>query len=246
MGYLELASNKEKLMDKAKEYYNSIRANIQFSGSDIKVIALTSVQPKEGKSTTSMSLAVSFARAGYRTLLVDADTRNSVMMGSFKPDAPLKGLTDFLSGHADLQTTISRTSVPNLTMIPSGQVPPNPTALFQSDNFKRMIEAVQEHYDYVLIDTPPIGKVVDAAIIAQDCDASIMITEAGVIRRRFIRKAIEQMEKSGAQFLGVILNKVDEKSENYGNYGSYGSYGDYGKPSSKDKSEHTSHLRRAK
>ncbi|WP_019794055.1 polysaccharide biosynthesis tyrosine autokinase, partial [Streptococcus sobrinus] len=134
-------------------------------------------------------------------------------------------------------------SVANLTMIPSGQVPPNPTALFQSDNFKRMIEAVREHYDYVLIDTPPIGKVVDAAIIAQDCDASILITEAGVIRRRFVKKAIEQMEKSGAQFLGIILNKVDEKSENYGNYGSYGSYGDYGKRSS---TNHAHHTRRSK
>ncbi|WP_165211675.1 tyrosine-protein kinase [Streptococcus tangpeifui] len=246
MGYLELSSKQEKTIDKAEEYYNSIRANIQFSGSDIKVIALTSVQPKEGKSTTTMSLAVSFARAGYRTLLIDADTRNSVMMGSFKPDGPVKGLTDFLSGNADLQTTISRTNIPNLTMIPAGQVPPNPTALFQSDNFKRMIEAVREHYDYVLLDTPPIGKVVDAAIIAQDCDASVLITEAGVIRSRFVKKAIEQMEKSGAQFLGVILNKVDEKSENYGNYGSYGSYGDYGKRTAATRTNHTSHTRRAK
>ncbi|WP_165329349.1 tyrosine-protein kinase [Streptococcus tangpeifui] len=246
MGYLELSSKQEKTIDKAEEYYNSIRANIQFSGSDIKVIALTSVQPKEGKSTTTMSLAVSFARAGYRTLLIDADTRNSVMMGSFKPDGPVKGLTDFLSGNADLQTTISRTNIPSLTMIPAGQVPPNPTALFQSDNFKRMIEAVREHYDYVLLDTPPIGKVVDAAIIAQDCDASVLITEAGVIRSRFVKKAIEQMEKSGAQFLGVILNKVDEKSENYGNYGSYGSYGDYGKRTAATRTNHASHTRRAK
>lgn len=228
MAYLELTSKKEKLIDAAEEYYNSIRANIQFSGSQIKVITLTSVQPQEGKSTTSSSLAVSFARAGYKTLLIDADTRNSVMFGSFKPDGPVKGLTDFLTGYSNLQETISRTSVKNLSMIPAGQVPPNPTALFQSENFKRMIAAVKENYDYILIDTPPIGKVVDAAIIAQECDASILVTEAGAIRARFVKKAIEQMEKSGSQFLGVILNKVDERSENYGGYGNYGSYGDYG------------------
>ncbi|MFC3931806.1 tyrosine-protein kinase [Streptococcus dentapri] len=229
MGYLKLATKKERLIDKSEEYYNAIRANIQFSGSDIKVIVLTSVQPKEGKSTTAISLAVSFARTGHRTLLIDADTRNSVLLGSFKPDGPVKGLTDFLTGHIDLQKAISETNVSHLSVIPSGQVPPNPTALLQSDHFRRMIHAVKEYYDYVIIDTPPIGKVVDAAIIAQECDASILVTEAGVIRRRFAKKAIDQMEKSGAQFLGLILNKVDEQSENYGNYGSYGSYGDYGK-----------------
>ncbi|MGT2929142.1 tyrosine-protein kinase [Streptococcus dentasini] len=243
MGYLELAKQKEKLINTAEEYYNSIRANIQFSGSHIKVIALTSVQPQEGKSTTTASLAVSFARAGFKTLLIDADTRNSVMMGTFKPDGSVKGLTDFLTGYADLQAVISRTSVDNLSLIPAGQVPPNPTALLQSDNFKRMIGAVREHYDYVLIDTPPIGRVVDAAIIAQESDASVLITEAGLIHARFAKKAIEQMEKSGAQFLGIILNKVDERTENYGSYGSYGDYGDKARKKPQSSSHHS---RRAK
>ena len=92
-----------------------------------------------------------------------------------------------------------------------------------------MIEQFRRQYDYVIIDTPPIGLVVDAAIVAQKTDGSILVTESGAISRRFVKKAVEQMEQSGAQFLGVILNKVDTTKERYGSYGSYGAYGNYGK-----------------
>lgn len=225
MPQFELVRAKAQMFKKTEEYYNSIRTNIQFSGRDLRVLALTSVQPGEGKSTTSVNVAVSFANAGFRTLLIDADTRNSVLSGTFKANERYQGLTSFLSGNAELSDVIGDTSVPNLMIIPAGQVPPNPTSLLQSQNFQRMIETIRGLYDYVIIDTPPVGLVIDAAIIAHNADASLLVAEAGAIKRRFIQKAVEQLEQSGTQFLGVILNKVDQTVDNYGNYGDYGSYG---------------------
>lgn len=247
MPQLELVRAKAQMVKSMEEYYNSIRTNIQFSGRDLKVITLTSAQSGEGKSTTSVNLAISFARAGFRTLLIDADTRNSVMSGTFKSNERYQGLTSFLSGNAELSDVICDTTVDNLMVIPAGQVPPNPTSLIQNDNFKSMIETVRGLYDYVIIDTPPLGLVIDAAILAHHSDASLLVVKAGADKRRTITKLKEQLEQSGSVFLGVILNKVDntvDRYGSYGGYGAYGNYGDYGKKS--DKKEKKSRKRKKK
>lgn len=238
MPQLELVRAKAQMVKSMEEYYNSIRTNIQFSGRDLKVITLTSPQPGEGKSTTSVNLAISFARAGFRTLLIDADTRNSVMSGTFKSKERYQGLTSFLSGNAELSDIICDTNIDNLMIIPAGQVPPNPTSLIQNDNFKAMIEIVRGLYDYVIIDTPPLGLVIDAAILAHHSDASLLVVKAGADKRRTVTKLKEQLEQSGSAFLGVILNKYDihlDKYGSYGSYGGYGSYGNYGKSEEKTK-----------
>ncbi|MCO4603454.1 capsular polysaccharide biosynthesis protein CpsD [Streptococcus infantarius subsp. infantarius] len=238
MPQLELVRAKAQMVKSMEEYYNSIRTNIQFSGRDLKVITLTSAQTGEGKSTTSVNLAISFAKAGFRTLLIDADTRNSVMSGTFKSKERYDGLTSYLSGNAELSDVICDTTVDNLMVIPAGQVPPNPTSLIQNDNFKAMIETVRGLYDYVIIDTPPLGLVIDAAILAHHSDASLLVTKAGADKRRTITKLKEQLEQSGSVFLGVILNKYDihlDKYGSYGSYGGYGSYGNYGKSDEKSK-----------
>ncbi len=238
MPQLELVRAKAQMIKSLEEYYNSIRTNIQFSGRDLKVITLTSAQPGEGKSTTATNLAISFAKAGFRTLLIDADTRNSVMSGTFKSNERYQGLTSFLSGNAELSDVICDTSIDNLMILPAGQVPPNPTSLIQNDNFKSMIETVRGLYDYVIIDTPPLGLVIDAAILAHHSDASLLVVKAGADKRRTITKLKEQLEQSGSVFLGVILNKYDihlDKYGSYGSYGGYGSYGNYGKSEEKTK-----------
>ncbi|MCO4538478.1 capsular polysaccharide biosynthesis protein CpsD [Streptococcus infantarius subsp. infantarius] len=238
MPQLELVRAKAQMIKSLEEYYNSIRTNIQFSGRDLKVITLTSAQTGEGKSTTSVNLAISFAKAGFRTLLIDADTRNSVMSGTFKSKERYDGLTSYLSGNAELSDVICDTTVDNLMVIPAGQVPPNPTSLIQNDNFKSMIETVRGLYDYVIIDTPPLGLVIDAAILAHHSDASLLVVKAGADKRRTITKLKEQLEQSGSVFLGVILNKYDihlDKYGSYGSYGGYGSYGNYGKSDEKSK-----------
>ncbi|MBY4973467.1 tyrosine-protein kinase [Streptococcus suis] len=229
MATLELAKKKHELVKKTEEYFNAIRTNIQLSGTDLKVIGITSVESNEGKSTTAASLAIAYARSGYKTVLVDADIRNSVMFGFFKPSTKITGLTDYLAGTTDLSQGLCDTDVPNLTVIESGKVSPNPTALLQSKNFENLITTLRRYYDYVIVDCPPLGLVIDAAIIAQKCDAMAVVVEAGRAKRSSVQKVVEQLQQTDSQFLGVILNKYDVATERYGTYGNYGNYGNYGK-----------------
>lgn len=225
MAKLELSQQKLNSVKKAEEYYNALRTNIQLSGNNLKVITVTSVEPGEGKSTTATNVAWAFARAGYKTLLIDADIRNSVMSGVFKSREKITGLTDYLAGTQDLSHGLCETDVENLFVVQSGAVSPNPAALLQSANFERMIETLRKYFDYIIVDTAPIGVVIDAAIIVQKCDASILVAEAGVAKRREVQKAKSQLEQTGIPFLGVVLNKFDVKREKYGSYGGYGNYG---------------------
>ena len=229
MPTLEIAQKKLEFIKKTEEYYNALCTNIQLSGDKLKVISVTSVNPGEGKSTTSINIAWSFARAGYKTLLIDGDIRNSVMSGVFKSREKITGLTEFLSGTTDLSHGLCDTNIENLFVVQSGSVSPNPTALLQSKNFNDMIETLRKYFDYIIVDTAPIGFVIDAAIITQKCDASILVVEAGGAKRREVQKAKSQLDQTGKPFLGVVLNKLDVQREKYGSYGGYGSYGNYGK-----------------
>ena len=225
MPTLEIAQKKLDLAKKAEEYYNALRANIQLSGNNLQVISITSVKPGEGKSTTSTNIAWAFARAGYKTLLVDAGIRNSVMSGVFKSREKITGLTEFLSGTTDLSHGLCDTNVENLFVVQAGSISPNPTALLQSENFSTMIDTLRKYFDYIIVDTAPIGIVIDAAIITQKCDASVLVTAAGEANRKDVQKAKGQLEQTNKPFLGVVLNKFNTSAEKYGSYGEYGSYG---------------------
>ena len=225
MPTLEIAQKKLDLAKKAEEYYNALRTNIHLSGNNLQVISITSVKPGEGKSTTSTNIAWAFARAGYKTLLVDADIRNSVMSGVFKSREKITGLTEFLSGTTDLSHGLCDTNVENLFVVQAGSISPNPTALLQSENFSTMIDTLRKYFDYIIVDTAPIGIVIDAAIITQKCDASVLVTAAGEANRKDVQKAKGQLEQTNKPFLGVVLNKFNTSAEKYGSYGEYGSYG---------------------
>ncbi|CMU76036.1 TPA: tyrosine-protein kinase [Streptococcus pneumoniae] len=225
MPTLEISQVKLELAKKAEEYYNALCTNLQLSGDDLKVFSITSVKAGEGKTTTSTNIAWAFARAGYKTLLIDADMRNSVMSGVFKSRERITGLTEFLSGTTDLSQGLCDTNIENLFVIQAGSVSPNPTALLQSKNFSTMLGTLRKYFDYIIVDTPPIGIVIDAAIITQKCDASILITATGEVNKRDVQKAKQQLEQTGKLFLGVVLNKLDISVDKYGAYGSYGNYG---------------------
>lgn len=235
MERLSLALNKKLFHKDTEEYYNAIRTNIQFSGKEIKTIAITSTKDNEGKSTVAVNIAASLANVGKRVILIDADTRNSVFVGRMRVPAKLDGLTNYLSGNAPFESIIQSTTVENLDMILSGPVPPNPTALLQNRLFETLLETCRNYYDYVIVDTPPLGLVTDASIIAHQCDGSILVVESSTIKRRAVRKIKERLEQTGAEFLGVVLNKLDMKKQSYGAYGSYGSYGNYGEYGKKKK-----------
>ena len=224
MPTLEIVQKKLGQVKKAEEYYNALRTNIQLSGNNLQVIAITSVKPGEGKSTTSTNIAWAFARAGYKTLLLDADIRNSVMSGVFKTREKITGLTEFLSGTTDLSHGLCDTNIENLFVVQAGSISPNPTALLQSENFSTMIDTLRKYFDYIIVDTAPIGIVIDAAIITQKCDASVLVAAAGEANRKDVLKSKGQLEQTNKPFLGVVLNKFNTSVEKYGSYGEYGSY----------------------
>ena len=227
MPILELAKKKKLSISRVEEYYNALRTNIQLSGENIKVIAVSSTFPGEGKTTTSTNLALTFAKAGYKTLLIDADIRNSKMLGGvFRSSEKITGLTEYLSGNTDLSQGLCETDEENLFVITSGQASPNPTALVQSEKFEVMMDVLRRHYDYIIVDTPPIGMVIDATLISKFCDASMLVVASNVVKQKMVQKSKTQLEQSSTPFLGVILNKYNVEADKYGFYGSYGNYGD--------------------
>ena len=221
--------NLDKITDldfKTKEAYKTLRTNVQFCGNDVKIISLTSCVPNEGKSMVSFNLAISMAETGKKVLFIDADLRKSVLIGRYKINKAIKGLTQYLSGVEQLDDVRYSTNVKNMDLILSGPVPPNPAELLNNEKFTELLETARKEYDYVIIDTPPIGQVIDPAIVAQQTDGVIFLISQANISYKYAQKQIEQMRKSGCRILGAVLNRVDPE-EKGGYYGGY--YGKYSK-----------------
>lgn len=231
---------------RSREAYGTLRSNIEFSGDDIKVVCITSCTPNEGKSSVSYELARSYANNGKKVLLVDADLRKSVMRGRNQQGGDMKlGLTHLLIGSNSLDEVTCETDVDNFFMIFVGPVPPNPSELLGNKYFEKMIAEARELYDFIIVDTPPLGSVIDTAIVSKQCDGALIVIECGGISRRFIKKVIEQLETANCRILGCVLNKVNMAGSGkyygkyygryygkyYGKY--YGNYGEYGNDESK-------------
>ena len=205
-----------------KEAYKTLRSNVEFSGQDVRAISITSCTPGEGKTSVAMALARAFAEAGKKTVLVDADMRKSVMVGRYKTGTVRLGLTHCLVGREKLSSVICETDVPNLYIVFSGPVPPNPSELLGGRIFGKVLDNMKNVFDYVIIDTPPLGSVIDAAVVSKQCDGTIMVIEDNAISYRFAQRVKDQLDKAGAKLLGVVLNKVDMSGKGY--YGHYGNY----------------------
>lgn len=216
--------NKKDTMDfHGKEAYKTLRSNIEFSGEDVKVIAVTSCVPNEGKSSVTMNLAMAFAEAGKNVLFIDADMRKSILTGRYKIKNIKAGLSHFLSGQCEANDALGVTNVDRLHMILAGPVPPNPSELLQNRRFKRLIEETRKIYDYVIVDCPPLGSVVDAMIVGRIADGVALVISAEAISYKFAQKVKKQLEMAECKILGVVLNKVNLKTRGY--YGKY--YGKY-------------------
>lgn len=222
------------LTHREKERYRTLRTNIEFSGVENRVIAITSCTPNDGKSTISYHLANMLAESGKRTLLIDADMRKSVMMQRFQVNSVVNGLSHYLSGKLSIKDVVYETNIKDLYLMPSGVFPTNPTELLGNFRMDALITALKKVFDYVIIDTPPVGAVIDAAVVAKRCDASLMVVSYDTTSRIEARKMIAQLKNANPNFLGVVLNKVrvNENSYYYKRYGSYygkkdGGYGYY-------------------
>lgn len=213
---------------RVNEAYKALRTNIQFCGKDIKVISFTSCTPNEGKSSVTFKLSETLAESGKHVLLVDADMRKSVLAGRYKVGAVETGLAHYLAGQNKLSEVIMQTDIENMDIIFSGPFVPNPTELLGSEAFHELLESCRTEYDYILIDTPPLGSVIDSAIVSQAADGAVIVVEADAINYRFVQDVKKQLERSRVRILGVVLNKVADAGGKYGKYGKYGSYGAYG------------------
>ncbi|MGN0335375.1 MAG: polysaccharide biosynthesis tyrosine autokinase [Lachnospiraceae bacterium] len=217
----------EQLDFKSAEAFKALRTNIQFSGTDVKVISVTSCLPNEGKSSVTMNLALSLAEAGKKVLFIDADMRKSVLAGRHKIKNVNRGLSHYLSGQCKFEEVICVTNIESFYMVTAGPVPPNPSEILGGKNFERLISETRKIYDYVIIDSPPIGSVIDGAIIGRVCDGVVLLIAADSISYKFAQKVKRQLEMAGCKILGVVLNKVTSNSQGYYGkyYGKY--YGDY-------------------
>ena len=216
------------------EAIKTLRTNIQFCGSGIKTIMLTSSLPDEGKSDITFAMASSLAQIGKKVVMIDADIRKSVLVSRYQLEREVSGLSQYLSGQRSLKNVLYDTNIENLSIIFAGPYSPNPADLLEESLFGDMISKLKEKYDYIIVDTPPMGNLIDGAIVARQCDGAVMVIESGSISYRLEQRVKGQLEKSGCRILGVVLNKVNMKrngyySKYYGKYGKSSKYGHYGK-----------------
>lgn len=187
------------------EQYRTIRTNIQFSSVDheIRSIMITSTGPGEGKSTTAANLAVVFAQQGKQVLLIDADLRKPTVHYTFRLQN-IHGLTSVLLKNATLQEAVSVSEVDHLDVLTSGPIPPNPAELLSSRSMVELLKEAYDHYDIVIIDSPPLLAVADAQILANQVDASIMVVASGKTEREAALKGKESLLSAKSKLLGVI------------------------------------------
>ena len=217
------------------EGLNQLKTNLAFCGKDIKVITMTSSVPNEGKSSVSFDLSKTMAEGGKKILMVDADLRKSVLAAKYHIQGIDKGLSHYLTGQAEIEDIIYETETEGFYLTVAGPLSPDPTSLLDSEQFQKFIDKVRDDYDYVIIDAPPLGVVIDAVIIGKYCDGAVLVIEQGVIKRKVVQDVIKQLKRGGVRILGAVLNKVDERIGAYGAYEYKYSYSYYGHSDAEDK-----------
>lgn len=206
------------------ESYRTLRTNIQFSSfdKDIKTIVVTSAAPGEGKSTTIGNLAIVMAQSGKKVLLIDCDLRKPSLHKKFRITNQA-GLTNILLFDVDPMDILHK-HMDNLYILTTGQLPPNPAEVVASNRLKKFIEEMKNHFDYILIDSPPLIAVTDSQILSSFCDGTLLVVSSGEAERETVKRAKDLLNKVNANIIGVVLNKLDLKSRK--GYGYYYYYGD--------------------
>jgi capsular exopolysaccharide synthesis family protein len=190
----------------------------------LKTILVTSSGPQEGKTTTATSLAITMACSGNRVLLVDADMRRPRIHKVFGVPSGT-GLSSLILGEGSLPETVRETEVPGLFALPCGPVPPNPAELLHTAAFRKLLDEMSERFDRVIVDSPPVGVVADAAVMSTHVNGTILVVKAGQTSREVARKAVRQLRDVNANVLGAVLN--DLNLQKFGQYAYYYQYGYY-------------------
>ena len=208
-----------------REAYKSLRTNIQFllHKQSCKKLCVVSGTAGEGKSITTLNLAISIAESGQRVLLIDADMRIPTL-GRLLMEKMNPGLSNILAGLCTPEDAIRKEIYPNMDIIFSGDIPPNPSELLGSTDMGELLEQLAPDYDYILVDTPPVGLVTDACVLARNLDGVILLVRQGHARKDEVRQSVRKLQMAGARVLGYVLNAVPSEQGAY----KYYEYGDGG------------------
>ena len=205
------------------EAYRTIRTNILFSSDKAsKQLVVTSAGPGEGKTSTAVNICEVMATAGDRVLLLDADMRRPRVHKIF--DLKNVGLSNYLTGNAELENVIHKSPIETMSIIPAGPIPPNPVELLNNPRLGELLKAVDSKFDRIIIDMPPVVAVTDAAILARQSDSVIFVVHGGKAHRDIVKRGVEDLNKIGAHISGVILSNVDIFKATYYDYYYYNYY----------------------
>ena len=220
-----------------REAMNTLCTNLSFAGDAVKKIMLTSCHPNEGKSFVSMNLMRSLAQNGKSVVLVDTDLRKSVLDLSYgiryasRTRGP--GMVHYLAGMTDAESILYSTDIPNAFFVPAGRDVLNSLPLLGTPKFSAFLDDMAQRFQYIIVDSPPVGTIIDAAEIAKSCDGTLIVVNYDSVRRQELINIKEQLEQTGCPILGTVLNMVKfdnylSKKYYYKSYYSYG-YGAYDK-----------------
>ena len=209
------------------EGIKSLRTNLMFMAPDDppKLLLVTSPGPSEGKTLICTNMAVAMAQSGMKTVIIDSDMRRPRVHKAFGRENRGEGLSSLITGESSLDEAVQETEVENLSLITCGPIPPNPSELLHTERFQALIEELDERFDRVLFDSPPLGAVSDALVLSHSVEGVLLVTRFGQTRKELLRRSIEQLETVGAPFMGAVLNNIDTSAGAYGySYYSYYRY----------------------
>ncbi len=212
-----------------REAFQSLRTALILAsrGPSCQILQITSAVPAEGKTTVAWNLAKVFATAGSKVLLIDADLRKPRIHRLINAKN-VRGLTSVVLGERELDEVIHhQADVPNLDIVTSGPLPPNPPELFGKNTFLRLLATARENYDWVILDTPPVTSVTDPVMASRTVDMTLLVIQYAEARRQLHREAIRLMSRTGVRIAGAVLNKADMERDHY-YYSGYYSYYHYG------------------
>ncbi len=209
------------------EAYKNLRIHLVsiLEKSNGQVVAISSADASEGKSTTSINLAITLSQLNKKVVLLDADSRRATIHQKLKLENTM-GCLDIIDGSIDFRDTVIHYNQ-YLDVITAGSIFNNPTELFCSNAFERLISELRNAYDYVIIDTPPINLVSDALVIAQKCDGLVLVVRTGVTTYDTFKNALLSTERLGIKVLGAVMNGSGADTNKYLKYGFYGAYRKY-------------------
>ena len=219
------------------EAINTICSNIAFAGKKIKRIAVTSYNANNGKTFLSMHIAAGMARRGKMVLLIDGDLRKSILVSQYRIANVREGLSHYLSGQCELEDAVYQTNLPNLYLLPAGKLVKTPLSLLTTEDFDELMAFAGKEFDMVVVDTPPVGMVIDAAEIAKRCDGTLLVLEHKQITREELQRLQRTMEQTGTPIIGCVINnvtmsKMEQRRYNY-HYDSY-----YGEETNDKRTKH--------